>query len=67
MTDRTRLRWRKAKRSASNGSCVEMADAGETIAVRDSKFPDGAVLHFTRPEIEAWLNGAKKGEFDDLA
>jgi hypothetical protein len=38
------------------------ADGG--IAVRDSKNPDGPVLRFTRGEFDAWVDGAKKGEFD---
>ena len=42
------------------------ATVGEMIEVRDSKDPDGPVLRFTVDEIAAWLDGAKRGEFDDL-
>jgi hypothetical protein len=38
-----------------------------SVAVRDSKKPNGSILVFTRAEVAAWLNGAKAGEFDDLA
>jgi hypothetical protein len=63
-----RLRWRKATASQANGSCVEMAPMPDgSVAVRDSKHPDGGVLVFTRAEVAAWLDGAKAGEFDDLA
>ena len=62
-------RWRKATASASNGSCVELADLGDgLVGVRDSKLGDGSpVLTFTRSEVAAWLAGARDGEFDDLA
>ena len=62
------LQWRKAAASTGNGACVELA-AGEAGAVylRDSKDPEGAVLKFTRREIAAFLEGARGGEFDDLA
>ncbi len=36
------LQWRKAKRSAGDGACVEVAQVNGQIAVRDSKDPDGA-------------------------
>jgi len=68
MTDQPALTFRKSSFSASNGSCVEFAEAPDGfILVRDSKDPDGARLRFTRAEIDAWLLGAKAGEFDDLA
>jgi hypothetical protein len=36
------------------------------IEVRDSKYPDGPVLRFTDAEFAAWVDGAKKAEFDHL-
>jgi len=62
------LQWRKAAASSGNGTCVELA-AGQTgvVYMRDSKNPQGAVLAFTRREIAAFLDGARRGEFDDLA
>lgn len=59
--------WRKASASAGNGQCVEVAALVGGVAVRDSKDPNGPVLRFTRTEIAAFLDGAKAGEFDDLA
>ncbi|MQA83309.1 MAG: DUF397 domain-containing protein [Streptosporangiales bacterium] len=61
-----RLVWRRARRSTPNNACVEVASAGEMIAVRDSKDPGGPVLRYTPAEFGAFLDGAKKGEFDDL-
>jgi hypothetical protein len=59
------LTWFKAAASTANDQCVEMARTADGgIAVRDSKNPDGPVLRFTRGEFDAWVDGAKKGEFD---
>lgn len=61
--------WRKSTRSTYQAdNCVELAPVGDTgaVAMRDSKHPNGAVLVFTAGEIEAFIGGAKDGEFDDL-
>jgi hypothetical protein len=60
------LPWRKATAS-SMGNCVELAPHAGMVALRDSKDPDGPVLMFSKPELRAWLDGARKGEFDDFA
>jgi hypothetical protein len=57
--------WRKSTHSAT-GACVELTVAGDNIAVRDSKTPEGAMLVFTRPEFDAFVRGVVDGEFDDL-
>ncbi|HVV13937.1 DUF397 domain-containing protein [Amycolatopsis sp.] len=64
LTDAT---WRKSKRSGALGNCVEVAElpSGE-IAVRNSRFPTGPALVYTRAEVEAFVLGAKDGEFDDV-
>lgn len=61
------LDWRKATRSIGNGACVEVAPADGMVAMRDSKNPDGPILTYTADEWNAFLDGAKKGEFDSLA
>ncbi len=60
-------RWIKSSLSFSNSNCVEVAslDAGE-IGVRDSKDPQGPVLRFTPGEWDAFLGGARNGEFDSF-
>jgi hypothetical protein len=60
------LVWKKARQSSAQGSdCVEVAELGNGgRAVRDSKNPDGPVLRFTAGEWDAFLHGAKGGEFD---
>jgi hypothetical protein len=60
--------WRKSSHSNSQGNCVEFAElANGSVAVRNSRFPQGPALVYTRAEISALLAGAKDGEFDDLA
>jgi len=62
------LEWRKATASNPSGSCVQVAKAGtDWVALRNSRDPNGPVLLFTRNEVAAFLDGAKKREFDDLA
>lgn len=60
-------RWQKSQHSNPNGACVEVAllPDGE-IAVRNSRFPTGPALVYTRAEIAAFLAGAKAGEFDNV-
>ena len=59
------LTWTKSSWSVAANACVELAADGDGIALRDSKNPD-KVLHFTKAELRAWLDGAKHGEFDHL-
>ena len=61
------VRWQKSHYSNSQGSCVEMALLpGGHIAVRNSRDPNGPALVYTRAEIQALLQGAKDGDFDNL-
>ncbi|MFI2202968.1 DUF397 domain-containing protein [Streptomyces sp. NPDC020192] len=62
-----KVAWQKSRHSNSQGSCVEFARLpGGDVAVRNSRFPDGPALVYTRAEIEAMLLGVKDGEFDHL-
>ncbi len=64
--DLTDARWRKSRRSGSNGgNCVEVArNLPSVVAVRDSKDPDGPKLVFTRAAWRAFTSQVKEGRFD---
>ncbi len=57
--------WIKARSSLSTGACVELALMGEMVALRNSRDPE-VVLHFTKAEIAALIEGSRGGEFDHL-
>lgn len=68
--DESSIMWRKSHFSNPSGNCVQIAERGNTmlidgkVLVRDSKDPSGPVLHFTKPEWQAFVAGVKQGEFD---
>jgi hypothetical protein len=59
------INWHKSRRSGpQGGNCVEIAHLPDgQVAVRNSRYPDGPALIFTSPEWDAFLGGAKDGEF----
>ncbi|GAB3424584.1 DUF397 domain-containing protein [Flindersiella endophytica] len=62
MFDQTRAEWRSAP-----DSNVEIAFVDDLIGMRDGRQPDGPILVFTEAEWEAFVLGAKDGEFDPEA
>ncbi|WP_371777061.1 DUF397 domain-containing protein [Streptomyces sp. NBC_01438] len=62
------IQWRKSTKSSSaeGNNCLELADAGGEILMRESDNPD-VVIRTSRAKLRAFLGGAKAGEFDDLA
>lgn len=65
-SERADLAWRKASLSHAANNCVELAPIDGMVVLRHSKNPDGPVIAYTADEFFAFLDGAKKGEFDDL-
>lgn len=59
-------RWIKSSFSGpTGGNCVEVAFLADgEVAVRNSRHPDGPALIFTSAEWDAFVRGARGGEFD---
>lgn len=64
--DLSRAVWQSAPPGGSpdDDSRVEVAFVDDLIGLRNSAEPDGTVLVFTRAEWDAFVAGAKDGEFD---
>jgi hypothetical protein len=58
--------WRKSSYSGANGNCLEIAPTADGAAIRNSNRPEDGVILYTKAELDAFLKGAKDGEFDDL-
>lgn len=64
-SEQSPLKWIKSSFSLGGGACVEVAEDGDAFALRDSKDPS-IHLHYTYREIEAFILGAKNGDFDSF-
>ena len=64
-SDLNGVSWRRSTRSTKQRGCVEAAFLADgRVAVRDSKNREGPALVYTSHEWDAFLEGAKDGEFD---
>jgi hypothetical protein len=68
--DLTKAEWQKPDPDDHESEQVEIAFVEHTdgityTAMRNSKHPEGPVLVFTPGEWEAFILGAKDGEFDE--
>lgn len=63
--DLSRAVWRKSRRSANGGNCVEVAqNLPGVVGVRDSKNPRGLELAVAPTAWSEFIHGIKDGEFD---
>jgi Domain of unknown function (DUF397) len=57
----SRPAWRKSSYSSSNGgACIELADLGGPVGVRDSKNPHGGHLDISRDALRTLLADLKQ-------
>jgi hypothetical protein len=58
--DLSRAEWRTSSYSSQDGNCVEVAtNLPGTVAVRDSKQPDGPGLLVSAADWQAFVRGLK--------
>ncbi|WP_354641969.1 DUF397 domain-containing protein [Kitasatospora camelliae] len=66
MSTSSKLVWRKSSHSGGNGACVEIAvPNAASIAVRDSKDPEGPRLTFSNEAWAAFASAAAAGAFGE--
>ena len=58
--------WRKSSYSGGGNNCVEVAAGAATVAVRDSKHPEGGELAFGASAWTAFTTAIKRGGYDRL-
>jgi Domain of unknown function (DUF397) len=51
---------------SSGGDCVQVTRSDGVIIITHSKKLSGPAISYTIQEFDAFLDGAKKGEFDDF-
>jgi hypothetical protein len=61
--DLSEARWRKSSYSGGANDCVEVADLGSRVAVRDSKYMGPGPLVVDRSAMCALISGVASGVF----
>ncbi|MBV2152445.1 DUF397 domain-containing protein [Kitasatospora sp. SUK 42] len=59
----TELNWQRSSFSDDGAEFIEIASEGDLVYIRESDNPD-LVVTTTRTKLNAWILGAKDGEFD---
>ncbi len=62
--DAHRLNWRKAARSISNGACVEVANAADAVAIRDTQDKAGTIISCSGESWRNFTGAVRRGYFD---
>ncbi|MFE6050909.1 DUF397 domain-containing protein [Kitasatospora sp. NPDC056446] len=57
------LVWQKSSTSSDQADYLEIASDGDHVYIRQSTDP-GHIVTTTRVKFNAWVRGAKAGEFD---
>lgn len=57
--------WRRSSRCA-DGACVEIADLGDRVLMRDAKNTSQPFLDFDRPVFAQFIADIENGRFNDL-
>ncbi|MFH8383592.1 DUF397 domain-containing protein [Kitasatospora sp. NPDC018058] len=57
------LNWQRSTFSGDQANCLEIASEGDLVYIRESDNPTHVVTT-TRTKLNAWILGAKDGEFD---
>jgi predicted secreted Zn-dependent protease len=63
---RGELDW-LVSRSCESGACVKVTRRGDLILIGNTSDPSGPVNIFTVEEWMHFLDGAKRGDFDNIA
>lgn len=63
MTDS--VRWRISSFSGQNGSCVAVAEMGDTVLVRNSNHPDRGTLAVSAGAMAAFVAACARGDLDE--
>lgn len=53
--------WRKSSYSGENGDCVELAELGDVVGVRDSKDRQGPVVSVNRRTMTTFVAALTSG------
>ena len=61
------LPWRISSFSGASSTCVQVADTGDRVLVRNSNHPDAGTLVLRDAIMAAWVAGVAAGDLDDLA
>jgi hypothetical protein len=64
--DLSNVEWTVSTYSGGGGDCVRVGREGDWILVGDTKNPDRPPMVYTMGEAQAWIRGAKDGEFDRI-
>ncbi|MCM2393168.1 DUF397 domain-containing protein [Streptomyces albipurpureus] len=64
--DLTQVEWTVSTHSGGGGDCVRIGTLDGHILIGDTKNPERTPHIFTPAELQAFILGARDGEFDHL-